>query len=77
MTARVAALDERMMGLVDLVQRFSRQLEEMGAELAVLEDQMTIANTILRELAVPRTSRERLTWKTRRRLTTWKSEGAA
>ena len=45
--ARVAALDERMMGWVDLVQRFSRQLEEVDAQLAVLEDQMAIANTIL------------------------------
>ena len=58
MNARVAALDERMMGLVDLVRRFSRQLEEMDAQLAVLEDQMTIANTILRDQIVAHLRRE-------------------
>ena len=57
-----------------LVNGVDGRIDEMDAQLAVLEDQVTIANTILRELAVPRTSRERLTWKTRRRLTTWKSE---
>ena len=58
MNARVAALDERMMGLVDLVGRFSRQLEEMDAQLAVLEDQMGIANTILRDQIVAHLRRE-------------------
>ena len=32
--------------------RFSRQLEEMDAQLAVLEDQMAIANTIPRDQIV-------------------------
>ena len=47
LNARVAALDERTIALVDLVQRFSRQLEEVDAQLAVLEDQITIANQVV------------------------------
>ena len=38
--------------------RFSRQLEEMDAQLAVLEDQMAIANTILRDQIVAHRQRE-------------------
>ena len=58
LNARVAVLDERMMGLVDVVPRFSRQLEEMDAQLAVVEDQMIIANTILRDQIVAHRRRE-------------------
>ena len=47
MNVRVAALDERTIALVDVVQRFSRQLEEVDAQLAVLEDQITIANQVV------------------------------
>ena len=47
LNARVAALDERTIALVDIVQRFSRQLEEVDAQLAVLEDQITIANQVV------------------------------
>ena len=45
LSARVAALDEH-------IRRFSMQLEEMDAQLAVLEDQMAIANTILRDQSI-------------------------
>ena len=58
LNAQVNALDGRMRAWVDRSQGWGGRIDEMEAQLAVLEDQMTIANTVLREQIVAHQRRE-------------------